>query len=66
MNTNLLNDRDIAQSLSISTSWVRKQRFLRRKGENHFLTIDPVMIGSVPRYWREDFENWLVSLGDQA
>ena len=65
MFTRLLNDRDIACSLSVSTSWVRKQRFLRRKGEAHMLTVDPVLIGSSPRYRQDEIETWIESLGEK-
>lgn len=55
----LLNDRALSQLLCISQSWVRKQRWLRRKGESHVLTIEPIMIGSTPRYRHEDVMCWL-------
>ena len=55
----LVDDAYIAKRLSISRSWVRKQRFLRRQGRPHFLDIDPVMIGSVPRYRVEDVGAWI-------
>lgn len=59
----LLNDKTLARRLDLSTSWVRKQRWLRRKGEDHVLNIDPVMIGDSPRYRAEDIEEWLETLG---
>ena len=62
MNTRFLNDKQIANTLSLSKSWVRKQRWLRRHGHPHVLTLDPVMIGSVPRYCVEEVEAWLLSL----
>ena len=52
----LLSDAAIADRLSMSRSWVRQQRLLRRRGEPHFLTIDPVMIGTSPRYRVEDLD----------
>ena len=55
----LLNDKMLSQQLCISQSWVRKQRWLRRKGEPHVLMIDPVMIGTSPRYRHEDVISWL-------
>jgi hypothetical protein len=55
----LIGDGDIAKSISISKSWVRKQRFCRRHGLPHVLDIDPVMIGGCPRYSREEFAAWL-------
>jgi hypothetical protein len=56
INNPLISDRDIAEHLSMSKSWVRQQRLLRRRGEPHFLTIDPVMIGTSPRYRVEDLD----------
>ena len=58
----LMNDYSIAEMLSMSVSWVRKQRWLRRGGQPHVLTIDPIMIGSAPRYRVSDVEAWLASL----
>lgn len=58
----LLTDRDIASLLSVSRSWVRKQRFNRRHGLPHVLIIDPVMVGCLPRYRVQDVEAWLASL----
>jgi predicted DNA-binding transcriptional regulator AlpA len=58
----LLRDADIAELLGMSKSWVRKQRMLRRRGANHVLAIDPVTIGSVPRYWWPEVQAWFASL----
>jgi predicted DNA-binding transcriptional regulator AlpA len=55
----LIGDGEIAQLISLSKSWVRKQRFSRRHGLPHVLDIDPVMIGGCPRYPREEFLAWL-------
>ena len=60
--TALLNDKDIASELCLSCSWVRKQRWLRRHDEEHVFTVDPVMIGSVPRYRTDDFQAWMEAL----
>jgi len=57
----LIRDRDVARLLSMSCSWVRKQRMLRRGDEPHVLAIDPVLIGSTPRYRVSDVEAWLAS-----
>ena len=67
----LVDDRELAHMLSMSASWVRKQRFLRRHGKPHALTIDPVMIGAAPRYSIDDVRAWLSTLkpanhGDRA
>lgn len=55
----LYADADVANLLRISRSWIRKERMRRRQGLPHSLTIDPVMIGSVPRYQAADVEAWL-------
>jgi len=60
-----LNDKDIASELSLSPSWVRKQRWLRRHEEDHVFKVDPVMIGSVPRYRRQDVQEWIDTLRNQ-
>ncbi len=59
----LVDDAYVAKRLSISHSWVRKQRFNRRHGLPHVFDIDPVMIGSVPRYRVEDVLAWISALG---
>ncbi len=61
-NTRLVKDRAVAEMTSMSQSWVRQERFRRRKGLPHVLNIDPVMIGESPRYRIEDLEAFLVSL----
>jgi hypothetical protein len=55
----LLCDSDIASLLRMSRSWVRKQRMLRRAGLAHVLAVDPIMIGTCPRYRRAEIEAWL-------
>ncbi len=57
----LVRDVYLAQLMSMSQSWVRKQRMYRRQGLPHILNIDPVMIGSVPRYRAADVQAWLAS-----
>lgn len=57
-----LTDKAIAHILNVSPSWVRKQRHLRRKGEEHFLTIDAIYIGSSPRYLASEMHAWLENL----
>jgi hypothetical protein len=39
---------------------------LRRRGADHVLAIDPVMIGSVPRYWWAEVQAWFASLKNAA
>jgi len=55
----LYSDSDLASILRMSRSWIRKQRMLRRGGLPHVLTIDPIMIGSCPRYRLADIKAWL-------
>ena len=61
MDDQLLADREIARALSISPVTIRKQRFDRRHGLPHWFAVDPVMIGSAPRYRQVDVEAWLAS-----
>ena len=60
--TTLWSDKDIASELRMSASWVRKQRWLRRRGEDHVFRVDPVMIGKTPRYRHGDVQNWIEGL----
>jgi hypothetical protein len=58
----LADDKEVADRLSLSKSWVRGQRHKRRNGEPHAFDIDPVMIGTSPRYRVEDVEAFIASL----
>jgi hypothetical protein len=58
----LLTDGDIAHQLGLSRSWVRVQRHRRKHGLDHAFEIDPVLIGSTPRYRVEDVEAWIDAL----
>lgn len=58
----LLNDAEIAGLIRLSVSWVRQQRFLRRHGRPHALTVDPVLIGTAPRYRRDEVMAWIEGL----
>ena len=60
----LVDDKDIAEALCVSPSWVRKQRHFRRNNLPHVLNIDPVMIASMPRYRQSDVSDWITSLGE--
>jgi len=55
----LVGDGDIAKLISLSKSWVRKERFNRRHGLPHSFTLDPVMIGSAPRYRLAEVQDWI-------
>ena len=58
----LVGDTKLASLLAMSNSWVRVERHKRRKGLPHVLNIDPVMIGSSPRYRTEDVEEFISGL----
>ena len=65
MSNILLKDSDIAEMLSMSCSWVRHQRYLRRHARPHLLDVDPIMVGSNPRYKIDDVENVIAGLSNQ-
>lgn len=58
----LLKDKEVANIFGMSHSWVRKERFLRRHNQPHFLTVDPVIIGKSPRYIKDDIEKLFIKL----
>jgi len=58
----MLNDKDIAHCLRVSPEWVRQERFRRRHGKPHCLDMDPVLVGSKPRYLSKDFQAWLAGV----
>ncbi len=57
-----LNDASLAEYIDVSPSWVRKQRYLRKKGEDHSLTVDAIYIGNSPRYKASEINKWLEAL----
>lgn len=58
----LISDKEVARLVSMSPSWVRKERFNRRHGQPHCFEIDPVMIGTSPRYRLADVTTWIEQL----
>ena len=64
--TIFLSDKEIASELCMSRSWVRKQRWLRRCGEDHVFTVDPILIGKTPRYRRDAVEAWINGLAEHS
>ncbi len=66
MNDQLLADIAVARALSISPATIRQQRFRRRHEMPHWFTIDPVMIGSVPRYRASEVHAWLEAQSEKA
>ncbi len=57
-----MNDKEIAHMLSVSPSWVRKQRHLLNKGEDHIFKVEPIYIGSSPRYSTSAVTKWIGEL----
>lgn len=58
----LICDKEVARLIGMSPSWVRVQRWKRRSEQEHVFNIDPVMIGTSPRYRIEQIEAWIISL----
>jgi hypothetical protein len=54
-----ITDTWLAEQLQMAVATVRSQRFKRLHGEPHWLDIDPIYIGSKPRYRRIDALDWL-------
>lgn len=61
-----VSDKRIAEMLSVTPSWVRKQRSLRLNKQEHVLTIDPIYVGSSPRYETEEVLKWIHSLKQKS
>ena len=59
----LVSDAEVARLLSVSRSWVRKERFNRRHGHPHTLSLEPVILGSIPRYRFQEVLAWIDGLG---
>ncbi len=59
---NLVNDKDVAELLSFSPSWVRQQRFLREHQRPHTFAVAPIYIGNSPRYLIKDIYAWIEDL----
>jgi hypothetical protein len=64
--THFINDAGIADLLGMSRSWVRKERFNRRHGLSHFFDVDPIYIGSAPRYRVKDVIHWCKNQGQSS
>lgn len=62
----LVNDAEIARLLSVSRSWVRKQRHLRRHRLPHVFNIDPILVGTCPRYCMRDVDAWIKDRSTEA
>ncbi len=57
--TAFVDDHWLAQRIGMKVATIRSQRFKRRHGLPHWLDLDPVMIGSKPRYRLSTALNWL-------
>lgn len=55
----LVGDAWIARQLCMKPSTLRVQRHLRKKRAPHWFNLDPVWVGSSPRYARADVDAWL-------
>lgn len=55
-------DKDVARLFSMSPSWVRVQRHKRKHELDHVLAIDPIYIGSSPRYIKTGIDALIASL----
>jgi len=60
--TAFVSDIWLANQLHVARSTIRVQRHLRQSGQPHWLKLDPVYIGSIPRYRTQDAMAWLRSL----
>ncbi len=63
--TTFVDDQWIAERIGMKVSTIRSQRFKRRHGLPHWLDLDPVMIGSKPRYRLSSALEWLQGRGQQ-
>lgn len=54
-----VTDAYLAHHLGMAVATIRAQRFKRRHGQEHWLTIDAVTIGNRPRYRRSEAIAWL-------
>ena len=57
--TTFVDDKWLAKRTCLKEATFRAQRFKRRHSLPHWLNIDPVMIGSKPRYRLSDALAWL-------
>lgn len=62
MTMQLLNDKQVATLINMSPSWIRVQRWKRKTSQQHCFTLDPVMIGTSPRYRAKEVHAWIASL----
>jgi hypothetical protein len=58
----LLNDKQVSELTSFSIGWIRKQRYDRNSGSPHKFDVDPIYVGSAPRYKKDDVTRWIANL----
>lgn len=58
----LIRDKEVANLLGMSPSWVRVQRHKRKRNEGHVFTVDAVFIGRAARYREAEVQAWLDNL----
>lgn len=58
----LIRDKEVANLLGMSPSWVRVQRHKRKRNEEHVFTVDAVFIGRAARYRAAEVQAWLDNL----
>ena len=61
--TTFVDDKWLAQRTGFKPPTFRGQRFKRLHDEDHWFDVDPVYIGSKPRYRLSDALAWLKRLG---
>ena len=54
-----VTDAWLSRQLQMAVATIRSQRFKRRHGQDHWLDLAPVYIGSKPRYRRSEALAWL-------
>ena len=57
--TTFIGDKWLAERTGMKVPTIRSQRFKRLHGQPHWLDLDPVFIGSKPRYRLSDTLAWL-------
>ncbi len=55
----LISDEGVARMVGMSRSWVRQQRYRRRHGLEHSFDLEPVGVGSCPRYPLDEVHGWI-------
>ena len=58
-----VDDQWLSLHIGMKVATIRSQRFKRRHGLDHWLDLDPVMIGTKPRYRLSEALAWLEAQG---